>query len=207
MTALVVSVGPGPVEARRFVAMLARTLRCRLPVTGDARVVGDPASPSRVELSIDAEAYAEATPLLGTHVLLAPLRGPRARARWYASVHWHGELATSVLHARDVRCSFMRSRGPGGQNVNKRATAVRLEHLPSGLVVSCDTHRSQARNRSAAWQRLQDQLATAHAESQRRCRTGQWSRLRVRDAVVMRWRLHPTRANTLIRAMGDGDAA
>jgi protein subunit release factor B len=50
----------------------------------------------------------------------------------------------------DLEESFVRSSGPGGQNVNKVATCVLLEHIPSGVQVKCDTHRFQARNRYEA---------------------------------------------------------
>jgi protein subunit release factor B len=56
-----------------------------------------------------------------------------------------------------------RSRGPGGQNVNTRNTAVRLRHLPSGIVVSCQRERSQLRNRQLALQMLRRRLAALNA--------------------------------------------
>ena len=51
-----------------------------------------------------------------------------------------------------------RSRGPGGQRKNKTETAVRLRHLPSGITVVATEHRSQARNRSLAFDRLRERL-------------------------------------------------
>ena len=58
----------------------------------------------------------------------------------------------------DLEESFARSSGPGGQNVNKVATAVTLRHLPSGISVTVQDSRSQAMNRKIARERLLDAI-------------------------------------------------
>src|SRR5215468_696200 len=64
----------------------------------------------------------------------------------------------------DLRESFARSSGPGGQNVNKVSTAVTLRHLPSGISVTVQDSRSQAVNRKLARERLLDAIESAREE-------------------------------------------
>ncbi len=65
---------------------------------------------------------------------------------------------TVVIHDDDLKFEFSRSSGPGGQNVNKRETAVRAIHIPTGLVVHVETERSQEQNREKAVQILKGKL-------------------------------------------------
>ena len=60
-----------------------------------------------------------------------------------------------LINKEDVVESFVRSSGPGGQNVNKVSTCVVLVHKPTGLRVKCQKHRSQYLNRQEAWTLLQ----------------------------------------------------
>lgn len=74
------------------------------------------------------------------------------------------------IKASDLEESFARSSGPGGQHVNKVSTAVTLKHLPSGLTVTAQDSRSQARNRELALERLIAALERRKAEARQRRR-------------------------------------
>lgn len=63
-----------------------------------------------------------------------------------------------VIDAGDLREQFIRSAGPGGQNVNMRSSCVRLTHLPTGISVRCQVHREQALNRREALVMLRSEL-------------------------------------------------
>jgi peptide chain release factor 1 len=63
------------------------------------------------------------------------------------------------IRADELRVDFFRSSGPGGQNVNKRETAVRITHLPTGLMVTSQTERDQFKNKNNAMTILQAKLA------------------------------------------------
>jgi protein subunit release factor A len=59
---------------------------------------------------------------------------------------------------KETKVFYYRSRGPGGQRKNKKETAVRLYHIPSGLTVIATEHRFQAKNKELAFSRLQKKL-------------------------------------------------
>ena len=68
-------------------------------------------------------------------------------------------MGWASLSKEDVIESFVRSSGPGGQNVNKVATCVVLLHKPTGVIVKCQKFRTQYRNRQHAWEMLREDLA------------------------------------------------
>lgn len=201
-----IGAGRGPFEARRFVAMLAEALCDRLVAHGVAVHAverhGDPEAPGRVALRLRGADASTVVPL-GTHLLTADLRGSRARRRWFAAVELdEGEAAPAlVLPACELDTRFVRSRGPGGQNVNKRSTAVQITHVPTGIAVHCDTHRSQARNRASALAALERAVARhlhEHDRAARRTEAWQARRELPTHDPVMRWRLHPTEAGVIV---------
>ncbi|MCH9688740.1 MAG: hypothetical protein K0V04_45330 [Deltaproteobacteria bacterium] len=206
---LTIGAGPGPREARRFVGLLADALLERL---GCAQVTvhamqrhGEDDAPQRVVLSLPPQARLHVQHLVGPHLLLAQLRGPRARRRWFVNVELdrpHTEIETPLpRHELDVRC--VRSRGPGGQNVNKRSTAVQITHRPTSISVACDRHRSQARNRADALENLRAAVAWhTHERDRQDQRTQAWRDRRHLKAQtpVMRWRLDPREPDALVPA-------
>jgi peptide chain release factor 2 len=66
--------------------------------------------------------------------------------------------ARLTIPSRELRLSFVRSPGPGGQNVNKVATAVRITHIPTDIQVTCSVERSQQQNRRLALSLLKARL-------------------------------------------------
>ena len=75
-----------------------------------------------------------------------------------------GRMERLGIRASDFEETFARSSGPGGQNVNKVATAVTLRHRPSGMSVTVQNSRSQAVNRKLARERLLDAIESAREE-------------------------------------------
>ncbi len=73
--------------------------------------------------------------------------------------------------SREVEVSTFRGSGPGGQHRNKTETAVRLRHVPTGITVVAAEHRSQWRNREAAWERLIERLERLRRKPKPRLKT------------------------------------
>jgi len=71
----------------------------------------------------------------------------------------------------EIRVDTFKSSGPGGQHKNKRETAVRVRHLPSGITVLATEHRSQARNKALALRRLELKLRALQKKKKRRIPT------------------------------------
>lgn len=168
-SALQISSGMGPLEARRFAAALGVHLEALALARGlaieEVACYGDPGAPRSMTLYVRGDAVDALTDQLGTHQLLqrSAQRGRAARKRWFVAVSLHPiELPSSTAPGRltldDLEITACRAGGPGGQHVNKVATAVRVRHLPSGLSVRSSAARSQKANLDQAIRRLGELL-------------------------------------------------
>lgn len=108
----------------------------------------------------------------GVHrlVRISPFDSNKRRHTSFASVDVTPEIpedAPIEVEERDLRIDTYRSGGKGGQNVNKVETAVRITHMPSGIVVACQAERSQLKNRNLAMKLLKAKLYQVEQDKKR----------------------------------------
>ena len=121
-----------------------------------------------------ARAYGYLSSEIGAHrlVRLSPFDPDHLRHTSFASVEVlpaaEEEDSDVTVRTEDLKMDFFHSSGPGGQNVQKVASAVRLTHIPTGIVISCQNERSQYQNREFAMRILKAKLLAMQDEERAR---------------------------------------
>ncbi len=175
---LEINAGAGGTESNDWAEMLYRMYLMWADKNGFKtsllnKVDGDVAGIKSVEFEIDGDyAYGMLKGENGVHrlVRVSPFNAQGKRMTSFASVFVHPMIDDSIeitVNPADLEWDTFRASGAGGQHVNKTESAVRVRHLPSGIVAECQEERSQHMNREKALKMLKSRLYEVELEKQR----------------------------------------
>ena len=106
----------------------------------------------------------------------SPFRKGHKRKNWFVGLFSIDQPDDEIINDKDYKIEVMRASGPGGQHVNKTESAVRITHIPLGISAIAQDQRSQIRNRSLAFARLQIKLEERAEQSKTQAQQDQWQR-------------------------------